>query len=303
MKTITIIGGSGFVGKTFIDCFNKNNTLKSKIKKLFIICRNPKKLKKNKDLNFKKVKLIKGDISKLKILPITDLYIYAAETTKITAYNNKKKIIKSHRKAIDNFCILAKKQYLNNILYLSSGATSLKKKDDKSKYKKIYSKLKIYSENKIKDLSKHNLKTSIARCYTFIGKWLPKKSHYAVENFISDGFHKNKIYVKSSNKVIRSYMYADDLILWLIKIAIHSNQNCPVYNVGSNEKIEIRKLAIKIANIFNKPVKFNKLKNKKTDIYVPNIDKAKRKLNLKINYNLNESIKLTIKERLNEKIN
>ena len=119
MKTITIIGGSGFVGKTFIDCFNRNRKLKSKIKKLFIICRNPNKLKKNKGLNFKKVKLIKGDISNIKVLPITDLYIYAAETTKISDYNNKKKIINLHRRAIDNFCTLAEKQHLNNILYLS----------------------------------------------------------------------------------------------------------------------------------------------------------------------------------------
>jgi nucleoside-diphosphate-sugar epimerase len=303
LKTITIIGGSGFVGKSFIDSFNRNKKLKSKIKKLFIICRNPNKLKKNKEFNFKKVKLIKGDISKLKVLPITDLYIYAAETTQISDYINKKNIINSHRKAIDNFCTLAEKQHLNNILYLSSGAAIRNKHDNNSKYKKIYSKLKTYSENKIKDLSKHNLKTSIARCYTFIGKWLPKKGHYAVENFISDGLHKKEIYVRSSSKVIRSYMYADDLILWLIKIVIHSNKDCPIYNVGSNEQIELRKLAIKIAKIFNKPVKFTKLKNKKTDTYIPNIDKAKRKLNLKINYNLNESIKLTIKERLNEKIN
>ena len=303
MKTITIIGGSGFVGKTFIDSFNRNKTLKSKIKKLFIICRNPNKLKKNKELNFKKVKLIKGDISKLKVLPITDLYIYAAETTKISTYSNKKRIINLHKKAIDNFCAIAQKQQLNKILYISSGSSTIKKGDNNSKYKKIYSKLKIYSENKIKKISKHSLKTSIARCYTFIGKWLPKNSHYAVENFISDGLYKKKIYVKSSNQVVRSYMYADDLVLWLIKIAIHSNRNCPIYNVGSNEQIEIRKLATKIAKIFNKPINFNKLKNKKKDIYVPNIDKAKRKLNLKINYNLNESIKLTIKERLNEKIN
>ena len=45
-------------------------------------------------------------------------------------------------------------------------------------------------------------------------------------------------------------MYADDLISWLIKIATHSNKKCPIYNVGSNEQIELKKLAIKIAKNF-----------------------------------------------------
>ena len=303
MKTLTIIGGGGFVGKSFIDCFKRNKLSKFKIKKIFIICRNPKKIKKIKNLNFKNVKLIKGDISKLKILPITDLYIYAAETTIISSYNDKKKIIQSHKKAIDNFCILAKKQHLNNILYLSSGAVSREPGENNSKYKKIYSKLKIYSENKIKELSKNNLKTSIARCYSFVGQWLPYKSHYAIENFITDGIYNKIIRVNSTCKVVRSYMYADDLILWLAKIVSCSKIDCPVYNVGSNEKIELRELASKIGKIFGKPTKFNKLRNKKIDSYIPNIDKTKRKLSLKIIYNLNDAIKLTINKRLNEKIN
>ncbi len=303
MKTLTIIGGSGFVGKSFIDGFNRNKLKKFNIKKINIICRSPKKIKKIKSLNLKKVRLIKGDIERLRALPISDLYIYAAETTNVALYKNAGQIIKKHKKAINNFCKITKKQNLNNILYLSSGIASKANKFHNSKYKKIYSKLKIYSENKIKNLSKNKVKTSIARCYTFVGCWLPKNSHYAIENFINDGLHKKKIFVNSKSKVIRSYMYADDLIVWLTKIVINSNINCPIYDVGSNEKIELRELALRIGKIFNKPIVFKKYKSSKIDKYIPNINKTKKKLKLKIISKLNESIKLSIKGILNEKTN
>ena len=83
MKTITIIGGSGFVGKSYIDSFNRGILKKFKIKKVNIICRKPTLLLKEK-LNFKNINIIKGDISKLKALPRSDLYIYAAGKTNIS---------------------------------------------------------------------------------------------------------------------------------------------------------------------------------------------------------------------------
>ena len=45
-----------------------------------------------------------------------------------------------------------------------------------------------------------------------------------------------------------------------------------------------------------------KINSKKIDFYVPNINKIKKKLNVKITYNLKEAIISTI-TRLNEKIN
>ena len=44
MKIVTIIGGSGFVGKSYIDAFTTGFLNKFKIKKINIICRNIKKV-------------------------------------------------------------------------------------------------------------------------------------------------------------------------------------------------------------------------------------------------------------------
>ncbi len=46
LKNLTIIGGSGFIGKSYIDAFNKGLFKKYKLKKINIVCRNPIKLKK-----------------------------------------------------------------------------------------------------------------------------------------------------------------------------------------------------------------------------------------------------------------
>ncbi len=96
-------------------------------------------------------------------------------------------------------------------------------------------------------------------------------------------------------------MYSDDLAYWLIKIADKSNVNCPVYNVGSDQPVELGELAKIIGKIFDKPVLI-KRKNKKVDKYIPNIGKAKKNLNLRINFNLMQSIYYTIGNHLNEKI-
>ena len=97
-------------------------------------------------------------------------------------------------------------------------------------------------------------------------------------------------------------MFADDLSLWLLTIAKNSNFNSPIYNVGSDTSVNIIKLAQIIGTMFNKQVKINKYTNKEVDSYVPNINKAKKKLKLKINYDLKESINLTINNNY-EKVN
>ena len=100
-------------------------------------------------------------------------------------------------------------------------------------------------------------------------------------NFLNDAKNKKFIYVNSNVTTVRSYMYSDDLVNWLLKIALNSRISCPIYNVGSDQKISINKLAIMIGKKLKKPVKFSKKNSKKIDKYVPNISKAKKQLNFR----------------------
>lgn len=306
MRTVTFIGGNGFVGKSYLDAFNGGVLKKLKIKRINLISRNIKRIKKTK-LSLKNVRLITGDIGKIKSLPKSELIIYAADSTKIDNIKNIKKFIFESKRSINNFCNLAKKNKKTKILYVSSGAIyRLNKKKilniNSLKGKQLYAYLKYYSENEIKKLSQFEIKTSIARCFTFIGPWLPRKSNFAIGNFLDEVLKKKKINIKTDCKVIRSYMYADDLIYWLTKICINSQLNTPIFDVGSNKSIEIRNLGKLFSRLFEAKVQSKKIIKNKIDKYVPNIKPARLKLGLKIKYNLKEAILLTI-DKINEKKN
>ena len=298
-QSLTIVGGSGFIGKSIIDYFNRGLLRKYYINKVNIICRSQFKFVK-KRVNLKKITIFYCNIKNLKRLPKSDLYIYAAESADIIFYNkkNNSKNIMLHKQSIKNFIKLVSKFKNIKVLYISSGSVNYNlSKNSLNSYKNLYTKLKIFSENQIKKLNKFKIKTSIARCYSFIGPHLPTNNHYAVGNFLHGAKYKNKIIIKKTNKVIRSYMYADDMVSWLITILNNSQKKTISYNVGSDQPIELLNLAKKITKLFKNKVLISKesYKSKKIDKYVPIISKTKNDLKLKILYNLSKSLKKCLK--------
>ena len=319
-NSLLLFGGTGFIGQSILKYFLKNTYLKKKINKIIIISRYQSKINKF----YKKLKKsygvikINSDILKLKKLPYADHVIYAA-------------ILKNYKKdhiAFSNYLNLAKKYHLKSkILYLSSGAVygvqkktkgfkedylkynkkiSFNKKLKYKQYKQEYSDIKLKNENLLQEFGeKYRVKVSIARCFSFSGVHLPLNSQYALGNFIKNILNNEDIKVKSNYKVIRSYMHSDDLAKWLLKIVNNSTNDCPIYNVGSNDYISIHKLAAVLAKKYNLSVDFKgKILKKNIDIYVPNIQKAKKKLNLTNNFNSLDAIFKTINTlKKNEKIN
>tara|TARA_E500000331_G_scaffold357272_1_gene418463 strand:- start:3411 stop:4259 length:849 start_codon:yes stop_codon:yes gene_type:complete len=278
LKTLTIVGASGFLGRSIVDYAKEKKLLKWKINKITSISRRRIYEKSKKNLY---LKYITEDIKKLKKLPKTDYIIYAVNSS-----NNK-----NDKNALKNFIYLLKKlPKKTKILFTSSGAVY-----GKIKSKKKYSKSKILTEKEFKKLGKQGYKVSIARLFTFIGKRILTEKKYAISDFIKAGrFHK-KIVVKSKFKVYRSYMHSYDMVKWLLTILVNSNIKCPIYNVGSNENISLQNLARIIGDIFNKPVETKKISSKKIERYAPSIKKAQKELKLKINYNLRTSLYSIIK--------
>jgi nucleoside-diphosphate-sugar epimerase len=303
--SLLIIGGSGFFGKSILKYLLKNNFLK--IKKIFVLSRGKLELATyNKKLK-KKFKIIKinSNILTIKNLPKTDYVIYAAIL----------KNYKNDHKAVKNYINLATKFHLNSkLLYISSGAIYGKqpkatkgfieshfqfnnKISFKSGYKKEYSKIKLKNEKLFQKFGKIGGKVSIARCFTFVGEFLPRNSQYVAGDFIKSILNNQNLNIKADHQVIRSYMHEEDLVRWLLKIINYSNKNCPIYNVGSDDAISISKLASLLSKKYNLGIDSTNIKFSKAifDKYIPNINKAKKKLKLRINQSSLDAIIKTIK--------
>ena len=313
MASLLIIGGSGFFGKSILDSYKRKLLKPWNIDKIIIMSRNPHQLSKDyPELISDGVEFFAGDVSTVNYLPYADFIIHAAASTDASRYllndqDEEENIILGTL----NYCRLAEEFHKKSrIIFCSSGAVygyqpeSIKFLKESSllgdvskldSVKRSYAYAKRDSEAAIQRLGQKNINVAIARCFSFVGRYLPRNQHFAIGNFIKNGANGSEIKVKAENLVYRSYMYADDLVDWLLTIADNSSSKCPIYNVGSDKEVEIRDLASLTSQIYNVNVKTVEINNNAIlDRYVPSLEKAKKELGLISNYGLKESILMSI---------
>jgi dTDP-glucose 4,6-dehydratase len=135
-----------------------------------------------------------------------------------------------------------------------------------------------------------------ARCFTFCGPGLPLDGHFAIGNFVCDALFGEQIIVQGDGSPMRSYLHGADLAVWLLYMLING-QAGESYNVGSDEALSIRDLALRVRDLLapGKPVRF--LGRDETGLlvrqrYVPAITRA-RALGCTPWTSLEESLRLT----------
>ena len=142
-----------------------------------------------------------------------------------------------------------------------------------------------------------SLETKIARCFAFVGPYLPLDVHFAIGNFIRDAMNGVPIVIKGDGTPHRSYLYTADLAIWLWTILLRG-ESCRPYNVGSEESLSIMQVAERVAKGF-KPAAIierrgNPNSQKPTERYVPSVERAKSELELHQLVDLQSSIQKTV---------
>jgi dTDP-glucose 4,6-dehydratase len=141
------------------------------------------------------------------------------------------------------------------------------------------------------------LQVKIARCFAFIGPYLPLNAHFAAGNFIRDGLKGGPIVVKGDGTPVRSYLYAADLAIWLWTVLV-KGESGHAYNVGSEYEIRIEFLAQSVANLFGVPLIVKGFRDARAgssvERYIPSTLKVHDALNLKQTFDLQTSILKTI---------
>ena len=145
----------------------------------------------------------------------------------------------------------------------------------------------------------HGFNAVVARCFAFVGPYLPLQSHYAIGNFIADALAGHSIVVKGDGTPVRSYLYGADMACWLWTMLVRGQQG-DIFNVGSDQPIDIGALAHKVhalvsqAALHEAPVNIlGRPGEGPRERYLSNVDHARDQLGLRMTVPLDTAIRRT----------
>lgn len=145
--------------------------------------------------------------------------------------------------------------------------------------------------------SAYGVPCKIARCFAFVGPYLPLDKHFAIGNFMRDGVAGRTIQVAGDGTPLRSYLHAADLAIWLWTLLFRGRIG-EAYNVGSDIAISIRHLAEMVASVTGTEggvnVALRADAGRLPERYIPDIHKARDELGLDVWIGLEDAVLRTL---------
>jgi nucleoside-diphosphate-sugar epimerase len=139
---------------------------------------------------------------------------------------------------------------------------------------------------------------TVARCFSFVGPYMPLDWHFAIGNFIGDALARRPIKLSGDGSPYRSYLYAADLAVWLWTILVDGKSG-RAYNVGSERAVTLWDLAGMVSEVLKhagagQPTRAREPDPKESPSrYVPSTRRAREELWLEEWVGLEEAIRRT----------
>jgi nucleoside-diphosphate-sugar epimerase len=313
-KSIFITGGTGFFGKWLLETFSYAIREMSLNTVVYILSRNPEAFTTRFPhlANESHFKFLKGDVTDFSFPELDiDLIIHAAtEASAKLNHEDPLLMIDSIIQGTRNVLDFARTRNVGRVLYISSGAVYGIQPDglkgfpedfpggpDPLQPSSAYAEAKRTAELLCACYSRqYHIEIPVARCFAFVGPYLDLDAHFAIGNFIKNGLNQENIVIRGDGKPMRSYLYAADLVIWLLHILLLGKPG-EAYNVGSDQAISIKDLALKVAGFFPglKVEVLNQVQpTDRNQNYVPDIHQTMNIFSLTPPLGLDESISRTI---------
>lgn len=312
---IFITGGTGFFGSWILESVDYANRHFDSQIEVTVLTRDKEKFLSSRPhlVKAKWLDFLVGDILDVQFPKILFTHVIHAATEASARLNQENPLlmldtnIVGTRRVLE-FCVKTQAKYF---LLTSSGAVYGPQPRDLSHISESYqgtaNPLSVKSAYAIGKMAAEHLcllfakqygfSVKIARCFAFVGPYLPLDIHFAIGNFMGNALAKKPIQIAGDGTPYRSYLYAADLMIWLWTILCYGRSG-EAYNVGSEQGITIADLAELIANqvVPTLPViiEKSKIRTELPERYVPSTQKAQNELQLKSWINLAESIQRTL---------
>jgi len=315
-QNIFITGGTGFFGCWLLESFTFANDQLNLKSKALVLSRDPEAfvVKAPHLANHGAVTLLKGDIRSFDFPPGDFPIVVHAATTARGRLNQEdpllmlETIVDGTRRVLE----FARSHCTNKLLLTSSSAVYGRQPPEMTHLPEDYPGApnpmdsdSAYGEGKrAAELlcrlysQKYGFEAKVARCFAFVGPYLPLDDHFAIGNFIRDACRGGPVCVSGDGTPNRSYLYAADLAIWLWTI-LFKGQTCRPYNVGSDRIITIIELARLVCRLAEPGTEFTVAKQADSSCrpqrYVPAVDRARTELGLETWVSLEKGITRTMK--------
>lgn len=314
---IFITGGTGFFGKWIIKSFLHANDRLNLNSSMVVLSRNPQRFLQQHPyfINKKEITFEVGDVNSVNQIPLNNFsHVIHAATDASDQLNRENPLlmINTIAQGTQNTLEFAINSKVQKFLFISSGAIYGKQPATIEQIPETYEGAPSLNDltsayGQGKRLAEHfciqyankypSMKIKIARCFAFVGPYLPLDRHFAIGNFINDGLQDRDILVNGDGTSYRSYLYTTDLTIWLWNI-LSKGKNAQAYNVGSDQAYSIKEIAEIISDSFaHKPkviIKKPQMVSSVINKYIPDTQRTILDHKLPTPLSLREAVARTI---------